>query len=299
MGFWDTLGTIAGDVGGAFIGDPLLGNQVMPAIEGLVGGNDQPEGNVLSQVLNTAGGMSGPMAGAAKGRADARQIEAILNQNADRINTDRYVAQNDAALKNAALDLQRRQFGLNAPQTLANETARGDLLANVQPASISGLPSYIQKPNISGGLSPADLGPNARSAGQALSNQSLGHLQSGDLTKFAPVNLATLPPVNPTPTGNILDTILSTGGLAGGLLGALGKSGALGSGGGFGSTQGIDPSTGGMIGATPDSYTPGTDPYAGIDFSTGGMVGAGPNSYTPDTGSGGLDDFYNWLNFGG
>jgi hypothetical protein len=44
MGFWDMLGTIAGDVGGSFIGDPLLGNQVMGVIGGLTGGGQDITG---------------------------------------------------------------------------------------------------------------------------------------------------------------------------------------------------------------------------------------------------------------
>lgn len=37
MGFWSGLAKIAGNVGGSFIGDPMLGNQVVGAIQGMTG----------------------------------------------------------------------------------------------------------------------------------------------------------------------------------------------------------------------------------------------------------------------
>ncbi len=37
MGFWSTFAKIAGDVGGSFIGDPMLGNQVVGVIQGATG----------------------------------------------------------------------------------------------------------------------------------------------------------------------------------------------------------------------------------------------------------------------
>ena len=57
MGFWSALGKIAGDVGGAFIGDPLLGNQVGSAFDAL----GKSSGNASQAMASNRGTKLGVM----------------------------------------------------------------------------------------------------------------------------------------------------------------------------------------------------------------------------------------------
>ncbi len=56
MGFWTTLGTVAGDIGGSFIGDPMLGNQIVGGLNaaGVLGNN-----NGSGAASSGAGGLGG------------------------------------------------------------------------------------------------------------------------------------------------------------------------------------------------------------------------------------------------
>lgn len=56
MGFWSSFAKIAGNIGGSFIGDPMLGSQVVGTIQGLTGWDTGQKG---SGATNTTGG-SGP-----------------------------------------------------------------------------------------------------------------------------------------------------------------------------------------------------------------------------------------------
>ena len=54
MGFWSTLGSVVGDIGGSFIGDPLLGNQAVGLIGALAGGSGS-SGATAGQLPVSAG----------------------------------------------------------------------------------------------------------------------------------------------------------------------------------------------------------------------------------------------------
>jgi hypothetical protein len=134
-------------------------------------------GGDISQVS----GSSAATAGA--GRAQQAGIQQAQDRNAISLYNDQF------------------QNNLKAPSTLASQAVRGDVLANVQPAQFSGLPSWIanQMPTQSGGLTPAMLGPNARNAGAALSRNALLKLASNQF------NLPQAPSLTPLPTPSGLD----------------------------------------------------------------------------------------------
>lgn len=169
MGFWSQLAKIGGDIGGAFVGDPLLGHQVGGVIEGLTG----------------AGQVAGNDAAAS---AQGRLAQAGAQQAQDRNAIGLFGAKNAAA-----------QQALNQHGQLAQQAAQGDVMSNVQDTQFSGLPSYIHQANISGGLKPSLLGPNARQAGQTLSRNALMQLMAGD------TNLPKAPELTPLPEASTMD----------------------------------------------------------------------------------------------
>jgi len=175
MGFWSTLAKIGGDVGGSFIGDPMLGNQVVGAFESPAGEIGQTAGNIENQRMN------------------ALIAQAKLQQQQDA---------NQIAKNKAVLD---------APQALAKNAVRGDVLANAQDATVSGLPSYITVPTIGGGLRPSLFSAATRNLGSQMSTKALNDFQSGTYTN---------PALTPLPEASAFDKVLSGTALAGGFLNA-------------------------------------------------------------------------------
>ncbi len=84
------------------------------------------------------------------------------------------------------LDLRQRQFALDAPTTRGRQALTGSLLQRLQPVTMSGLPSRISSrmPTISGGLSPAAIGPLARQMGLLMQQNALSGQRAGD--RFTP-----------------------------------------------------------------------------------------------------------------
>ena len=80
------------------------------------------------------------------------------------------------------LDLRQRQFALDAPTTRGRQALTGSLLQRLQPVTMSGLPSRISSrmPTISGGLSPAAIGPLARQMGLLMQQNAVSGQRRGD-----------------------------------------------------------------------------------------------------------------------
>lgn len=217
MGFWSGLGTIAGLGLAPFTGGASLA--LGPALGGI--------GDALSggqQALTNVGQVAGnDAAAAASGRAQQGQIQQGQDRNA--------IGLYDAKLKAA-------QQALNQNSQLAGQTARGDLLSNVQDVNISGLPSGVHMANMTGGLRPSVLGPNARQAGSTLSRNALLQLMAG------PTNLPTAPSLTPLPDASAYDSLTKNLGRAGSYAGALSP---LFSGGGGGNSNLSSPQPGGAL----------------------------------------------------
>jgi hypothetical protein len=130
----------------------------------------------------------------------------------------------EQALQNRAqLEMQQKQFGLQAPQARASNSVRGDTLANLQDATISGLPSRINVPQIGGGLRPSLLSQNSRDLGKDMSRQALMQQLQGD--QFTPMPAANIPSITPMPQAGALDKILNTVGVIGTGVGAADQAG--------------------------------------------------------------------------
>jgi hypothetical protein len=152
----------------------------------------------------------------AANRAAGRQQAAAAQQDQNRTAVQQNANQNSVLLQMAQLELLRKQMEEHNRTNRTRQAALGDLIANTRDVSFDA-PSHITKFNVSGGLRPSALGPNARQAGGELSSQALAALLEGD--SFAPVN-----PVGPVdlnanmPKESAFDKIM---GLAGGVGGAI------------------------------------------------------------------------------
>lgn len=157
-------------------------------------------GNVLTDIGQILGNTS-------QGLSTGRQAEAGLQLSKGALDANLF----DAALKRKAMEV-----GL--PETRAKQAVTGDLIANEQDVTPSG-PSWLQNHLVTfnGGRRPSALGPNARSAGAALSG--IGASNIGKDT------LPAVPQSPNLPQAGLLDKLLSGAGIGSSLLGALSKGG--------------------------------------------------------------------------
>lgn len=168
----------------------------------------QPQTNIL----DLAGELGKILADQAAARAKGRVEEAGVNQNQGRAEADIFRT--------------RMASAIGGPAAEAKNTALGDTLSNVQPFSWTGDTKMVGKipvPQATGGLTPANYGPNTRAAGTALSAQSLGRINDPAFSLPKPPVLAGVP------QSGALDSILGAAGGIGSLLGALGKNASGGS----------------------------------------------------------------------
>ena len=114
-------------------------------------------GPVASKVINGIGTAGDVAAHMAAGRGQGRVAEAAANN-----------AHDQTALDFARLNLQ-------APGMRAHSAVQGDILAGVQPASVSGRITGTNgmMPKITGGLNPGLLSQNTRALGGQMSRQAL------------------------------------------------------------------------------------------------------------------------------
>ena len=179
--------------------------------------------------------------GAAKGAAEGRRENNNQASQRNSLLAQLHAIQQGATMNarqgesneqtdHANIDLNRRRFALAAPSARASQSVRGSILANAQPASISGLPSRINVPQISGGLTPAMFSGETRQLGGELSRQALLDQLRGD--EFEPLQRTDFASgVLPSPQleqyqrSGLLEQIL--GGLGLGLSAAGGIGGAI------------------------------------------------------------------------
>lgn len=171
--------------------------------------------------------MSANAAGAAQGRV----TQAGVNQNQDRNAISLYQAllnnnsaQNNFGINrgtlansNANTDLEQRKYALTAPQTRATTAVRGDILANAQDATVSGVSPNIPVPTISGGLRPSMFSADTRALGGIMSSQARQQQEKGDT--FSPLPALpdwqappAAPTLTPSPDASGMDNALSNTG---------------------------------------------------------------------------------------
>lgn len=171
MGFWSTLGKIGLGIG-AGVAAPLTGGASLTALPTILGG---------------ATGAMGALGGVASGRQQGRETEATFQQRQDQLAQGRYQNELDAA-----------RLNLQAPTMRAQQSVRGDILANAQPFQITGtrMMGRIPIPTTTGGLSPALFSDDTRSLGRMLSAGAVGQQGVNDGRAIeAPPQLTPLPRV--------------------------------------------------------------------------------------------------------
>ena len=101
--------------------------------------------------------------------------------------TNLLLGQSNETARNANIDLDRRQFALQAPGIRGQQALAGSLLANLKPATMTGGSPQMQArmPQISGGLTPDAISPQARQMGELLQLVALSGQKAGD--KFDPL----------------------------------------------------------------------------------------------------------------
>jgi hypothetical protein len=155
-------------------------------------------GNGASGYLETAGKITDSLGAISAGRAAGRVDEANLNRGINRDAVENYTAR-----------LVGERDKLAAVGTRANNSVRGDIMANAQDAHIS-MPSTIPKTTISGGLRPSMFSANTRTLGADMSADALADSR-------APSPLLAPPPLTEPPQSGKLDSILNTASAVGSL----------------------------------------------------------------------------------
>jgi hypothetical protein len=183
---------------------------------------------------------SGIFGGAAKGSADQRTSEnnqtsqrnallAQLYNTRQGATSNALSSQSREQSDHAGIDLDRRQFALNAPSRRASQSVRGSILQNAQPMTLSGLPDRVSSriPQISGGLSPALFNQDTRDLGGELTRSALIDQLRGD--DFDPLERTDFsggvldsPQLEQYQRPGMLEQILGGLGLAGSVAGGIG-----------------------------------------------------------------------------
>jgi hypothetical protein len=188
---------------------------------------------------------AGPIIAAyAANKSKGRATEASVNQNQDQLALSGYatdkradlealVAKYEAALKQSQGRLDEREAELKEPQMRASNSVRGDMLANLQDATVSAPPG-VNVTSFGGGLRPSVLSGNSRALGQQMSKQAL--LDALDPTStpkpfagMSPLDVSSItgrrapaPTALPQPSG--FDRAMEQIGLWGSLAGGIGTA---------------------------------------------------------------------------
>lgn len=200
------FGTAAAD---AAASAPTLGYATLPAFGsaagGAFGGAAGAAGSGAGAATTGAGGTSAAssvpnwlksaqdvgqvLSGLENGRAQGRAMDSFVN--------NQYA--------NAATNLYNSE--LTAPQKIAQNAVRGDVLSNARDVAFGGVPSDIPVPTISGGLRPSMFSDTTRQLGKNMTSAAAN----------TPMPTPA-PPALPPPQGaNGLDTTLNTAALIAGL----------------------------------------------------------------------------------
>jgi hypothetical protein len=198
--------------------------------------------------LPAAIGAGGAVADAlGQGRAAGRVQQAGVNSNQDQNKLRAAQLMEQALQGRAGIDLQQKQFALQAPGQRASNSVRGDVLAGVQDAGVQGpiIGTHGQIPQITGGLRPSLLSANTRQLGQNMSRDALLQNMNGADT-FKPMPAIDVPQPTPLPEAGGFDKFLSGLGMVGGVL------------------QGLDPEIRNMLKPKPQASSPMPDFTAGF-----------------------------------
>lgn len=147
----------------------------------------------LPFIIPAIGTALGAIAG---GRGQGREAANDQALRRDQLATQQYQTEQEALLRalgleeaaglnRAGLDLQRRQFGLDAPMSRGRNAVEGDRLARATNLQVSHPRANI--PQTSGGFGPSDFSPETRQLGREMSRQALLGQLGGDQFEDVPM----------------------------------------------------------------------------------------------------------------
>lgn len=191
---------------------------------------------------NNQTGQQNDLAARLYGTRQGALLQALMAK--DRGAMDRYSTRQGATTtalgQEEAGKLNRAQLGLQAPTIRAKQSLLGSAMENMQPVSVSGLPTRLQGrvPTISGGLSPSMLSDTTRAHGKELQRAALaaqfsgsdipaatdfksGILDAPEMVDFEGGVLAT-PEMQKYKQAGKLEKALGIGGLLGSMIGGIG-----------------------------------------------------------------------------
>lgn len=177
------------------------------------------EGGFL-QFLPLIASLGSILGGAGKGASDSRAQQNMLQTQRDQAEVSKYGIGQNAQMQQGQLDLQRKQFGEDAPLNRARQAALADILMNYKPTrvSVAGIPDA----QISGGTG---LGAGGRAGLAEMQKQALARLLTGAKGEsFQGGNILQAPRATPLQNAGLLEKILGIGGLVGGVAGAVGNN---------------------------------------------------------------------------
>jgi hypothetical protein len=175
MGLISALGSL-----GAAIAAPFTGGTSLAFLPGLIGA-----GSAAADAIGSS--MSGNRQGQNQANLHQNQLAAQLFGTQQNAATQALSQEEASKLNRAGLDLNQRNFALNAPNVRGRQAVAGSLLQNLQPATMSGGSERLRAatPAIQGGMSASALSPEARQMGQLMVQQALEKQQAGDT--FEPI----------------------------------------------------------------------------------------------------------------
>lgn len=190
-----------------------------------VGGTKGGTASRLGTILDVAGKVAPILTNAAGGRAAGEAIENNNLLSRDQLNQSAAVANNNAGLSAANLDLNRRQFALDAPGTRLSTSVKGSMASRAHNVKVgSGDPITLSSgrsitPIRYSGVGPDDLlNSNTRALGEKITEDELHSQMAGD--KFDPYTPGKVPGASAPNTGGVMDNVLGTSGLATSVAGA-------------------------------------------------------------------------------
>ncbi len=183
---------LGGGATGAGLSSSTIGSGFIPAIAGgtgmPAGAGGAAAGLGATDWLGIAGDVGQALGANSAGRAEGRNLDNIAN----------------IGFANAQNNLYNSE--LAAPQKIASNAVRGDILSNARDVSIA-LPegSQIPMPTISGGLRPSMFSDTTRQLGKSITANAAA----------TPMPTPTPPVLQPMETSGAYDDILNTAGLVG------------------------------------------------------------------------------------
>jgi len=175
--------------------------------------------------------LGGILGGAGGGAREERNAEndRISRDNATRANlygTQQNAMQNLLGLQERGVQ-DRAQMGIAAPSARMKQALLASLLQHARPSTISGVPAGITVPRVSSPLSAIDAA--TRGGGAELQRQALlALLTKSDVpaaTDYAKTGMLTPPQLAAYKRAGALESLMSAGGVLGGILGSIGDLG--------------------------------------------------------------------------